>query len=152
MYKKAIPFAIALVALSTAAHAADIPSPAPSYDWTGFYVGAQGGGLFQGGDLNLVGSGDNPPDKAINPSLDSSSLFGGLLAGYNYQMGSAVRRTTGRTGKSICTRKPCVQRSAINSKDRRARKNSSPSHITAYGAFRLSELRVSLGNITRRIL
>ena len=76
----------------------DISSPAPTYDWTGFYIGVQGGGLFQGGDLKLAGSGDNPPDKAIDQGLDGSSFLGGLLAGYNYQMGSAVIGVEGDIG------------------------------------------------------
>lgn len=82
--------AIALLAMPAAAHAADI-APAPAtYDWTGLYLGVQGGELFQGGDLNLAGKGDTPPDKAVNPDLSGNSLFGGFLAGYNYQMGAAV--------------------------------------------------------------
>jgi len=97
MLRKTIPAAIALLVMPVAAHAADISAPA-GYDWTGFYIGAHGGGLFQGGDLNLAGSGDNPPDKAIDPSLDGSAFFGGVLAGFNYQMGAAVIGVEGDIG------------------------------------------------------
>ena len=44
MLRKTIPAAIALLVMPVAAHAADISAPA-GYDWTGFYIGAHGGGL-----------------------------------------------------------------------------------------------------------
>lgn len=83
--------ALALVTMMGAANAADLPrrnampTKAPAYaapyNWTGFYVGVNGGGgwgrsnvsaPFTSGDFNTSGG-----------------LIGGTL-GYNYQMGQAV--------------------------------------------------------------
>jgi len=82
--------AIALVALGGAAAAADL-SPAPryypkapaympaqAYNWTGFYLGINGGGAFGSSSWNSTGSRDI-----------SGGLVGGTV-GYNYQMGHAV--------------------------------------------------------------
>ena len=80
---------VALVALTGAALAADLPpggSPyyyrapyaLPAFNWTGFYIGVNGGGGFG------------------NSAWDTTSSFsttGGLVGGtigYNYQMGPAV--------------------------------------------------------------
>ena len=95
----------ACVALSCAASAADLPTKAPAaapalapaFTWTGFYVGAHAGAMIHNGSLALVGPGlvdpvhgAAPPDYAINPDLNTTGFKGGLLAGYNYQIGSAV--------------------------------------------------------------
>ena len=95
----------ACVALSCAASAADLPTKAPAaapalapaFTWTGFYIGAHAGAMIHNGDLALVGPGlvdpvhgAAPPDYAINPDLNTTGFKGGLLAGYNYQIGSAV--------------------------------------------------------------
>ena len=83
--------AIALVALGGAAAAADLPPasqpyypkapafvPAPVYNWTGFYLGINGGGAFGSSSWNSTGS------RNI-----SGGLVGGTV-GYNYQAGQAV--------------------------------------------------------------
>ena len=63
--------------------------------WTGLYVGAHAGYADGGWDLNLSAPGSwsvfyNDQYIPANRSLDDGSLFGGLQAGYNYQVGSLV--------------------------------------------------------------
>lgn len=58
-----------------------------SYNWTGAYLGGHLGGLLQDGTLSLAPFGDSPIDVAINPDVAGSSVIGGLLVGYNYQIG-----------------------------------------------------------------
>ena len=86
----------ALVALTGAAAAADLPAramapapyvAAPIFTWTGFYVGVNGG---YGGDENTY-----PITTPLAPitatfKLTSSGGFGGGQIGYNYQFGSFV--------------------------------------------------------------
>jgi outer membrane immunogenic protein len=81
---------IGLIALSGAAAAADLSRPpppayypkapvlAPIYNWTGFYVGINGGGAFGSSSWDRTGSRDI-----------SGGLIGGTV-GYNYQFGQAV--------------------------------------------------------------
>jgi len=52
---------------------------APIYNWTGFYVGAQIGGAFDGS------SGFTTTDPLVSGSRDKSSFLGGGVVGYNYQ-------------------------------------------------------------------
>ena len=80
---------VALVALTGAAAAADLPpAPAPyykapmyappSYNWSGFYLGVNGGGAFGSSTWDSTGS---------------FNLTGGLVGGtigYNYQIGHVV--------------------------------------------------------------
>jgi high affinity Mn2+ porin len=80
---------IALFALAGRAYAADLasampakapltPPSAPSYDWTGFYVGGQVGyGL--GRETSTL---SDPDPVAFNSGF--SSLYGGVQGGYNY--------------------------------------------------------------------
>lgn len=86
--------AVALTGLAGTAFAADLPDrkeppvyapvyAAPMFTWTGFYVGAQLGGLWgQGGFAD--------PIDAVWNKTNSSAVFGGLHAGYNYQINSFV--------------------------------------------------------------
>jgi outer membrane immunogenic protein len=80
---------VCLVALAGTAAAADLARPAPApyykappayvpYNWTGFYVGVNGGGAFGSSAWNSTGS--------FNIS---GGLVGGTV-GYNYQWGQAV--------------------------------------------------------------
>ncbi len=80
---------IALVALTGAAAAADLPpgpapyykAPAympPSYNWSGLYLGVNGGGAFASSAWSSTGG--------FNPT---GGLVGGTI-GYNYQIGHAV--------------------------------------------------------------
>jgi outer membrane immunogenic protein len=78
--------ALALLAISGAAWSADLPpapyykAPAyvPVYNWTGFYIGANGGGGFGYSKWDTTTS--------FNPT---GGVAGGTL-GYNYQIGAAV--------------------------------------------------------------
>jgi outer membrane immunogenic protein len=79
---------IAALAFTASAMAADnfpyskVPAYGPaSYDWTGFYLGAHAGygtGTIQ--DVNNPGAAKQSPEGG----------FGGLQAGYNYQLGRVV--------------------------------------------------------------
>ncbi len=87
-------FVVALLAtsaLSVSAFAADMPVKAPvyrtpiatPYNWTGCYIGAEGGGNW----------GSSSADSAIGTKVDSHNLSGGLAGGTvgcNYQMDSWV--------------------------------------------------------------
>ena len=79
----------ALAALTGAAAAADLPPPtatpyykapvyAPAYNWSGFYLGINGGGGFGRSAWTTAGSFDT-----------SGGLVGGTI-GYNYQINQAV--------------------------------------------------------------
>lgn len=88
--KRVILASIAVVALGGAAAAADLPpSPgpapyykapvyAPVYNWSGFYLGINGGGGWGGSSWTTPGSFDT-----------SGGLVGGTI-GYNYQINQAV--------------------------------------------------------------
>src|SRR4029078_2592470 len=80
--------ALAFLASSFAAQAADIPPPVYKgpravvayYNWTGFYAGINAGYGFGKSDWSAVPTASNKP---------KGFLFGGTL-GYNYQVGSWV--------------------------------------------------------------
>jgi outer membrane immunogenic protein len=85
---KKLLLAAAVAALSsTSVFAADLAARpytkapayvAPIYNWTGFYIGAQVGGAFQGS------SGYNATTGVVG-ARDDSSFIGGGVVGYNYQ-------------------------------------------------------------------
>eukprot|EP01037_Dinobryon_pediforme_P013284 gene13284-13394_t len=91
--KKFVLSSLALVALSGAALAADLPSkktpyiapePVPvAFSWTGAYVGAYMGG-------NFASSGVNIPNYPSSFSINSSAFDLGGKIGYNYQINSYV--------------------------------------------------------------
>jgi outer membrane immunogenic protein len=66
---------------------APLPAPTPVYSWTGFYFGADVGGVW----TNNTGMYDPLPSPAafnnnvISASNGGSSVTGGFHAGYNYQ-------------------------------------------------------------------
>jgi outer membrane immunogenic protein len=81
---------VGLAALTGTAAAADLPRPAPApyykapvevqvYNWTGFYIGINGGGGFGRSQWDSTGS-----------SFDISGGLVGGTVGYNYQFGQAV--------------------------------------------------------------
>lgn len=83
--KRSLLAGLGLLALAAAipAQAADLPrgmpykapaAYAPMYNWTGFYLGIQGGGAWGNSDWNGFGVGNSP----------SGGLIGGT-AGYNWQ-------------------------------------------------------------------
>ena len=102
--KRFILSAAALLAVSSAAFAADIPARAPtysnvplaSYNWTGLYVGLSGG--YAGSEDSQAISGTTPTGVlAVNSGLVPGQLntkpsgwVFGAQAGYNWQIGSIV--------------------------------------------------------------
>lgn len=90
--KRVVLAAVGLAALaSQAAIAADIPVKAPmmvpvvapAFDWTGFYIGVAGGGVW-GRSRHINSAGDITPNFNV-----SGGIIGGTL-GYNVQSGSWV--------------------------------------------------------------
>jgi outer membrane immunogenic protein len=96
-------FVILAVAIGTVtASAADMSvkapplAPAPIFNWTGFYVGANGGGIW---GHNSVSSNFNDGAAVVSAqtlgalpgagSMNGSSAFGGVQAGYNWQGATA---------------------------------------------------------------
>lgn len=92
--------ALALLLSTAAASAADLPvrtpaplpPPIPIFSWTGFYVGAYGGGSF-GGQVT-----SNGPGGRITAKPDGFAAGG--LAGYNLQFARAVIGVEGDAGYS----------------------------------------------------
>jgi opacity protein-like surface antigen len=77
--------ALAAIGMTVVAHAADMPTkglPAPisvpPYNWSGFYVGANFGGAWTNGSLNI-------PNNSFYGGL--TEFIGGVQAGYNFQAG-----------------------------------------------------------------
>jgi outer membrane immunogenic protein len=73
------------IAAATPANAADVELPS-SYDWSGPYIGLQGGfGWGSNNEIDVIRFGA-PTDDQL--SLDDKGYFGGLHAGYSYLNGS----------------------------------------------------------------
>src|SRR5262249_10804495 len=81
---------LALIAIggTVVAHAADMPTKAPPasfsappYNWSGFYVGANFGGAWTNGSLNI-------PNNNFYGGL--TEFIGGVQAGYNFQAGQLL--------------------------------------------------------------
>jgi outer membrane immunogenic protein len=79
------------LAVSNIAFAADLSvpqaqsNPSPIYNWTGFYLGINGGGAW--------GQSSQTPFGTANPSTGNFNLSGGLVGGtvgFNYQLDSVV--------------------------------------------------------------
>src|SRR5580700_6824692 len=64
------------------------PGPAPAYDWSGFYVGAFGGGGFGNHNLNNALGPAGFANFTVNYT-STGAVAGGEL-GYNYQSGNIV--------------------------------------------------------------
>src|SRR5271169_6487824 len=64
--------------LPTKALAYKAPVAAPPYNWSGFYVGANLGGAWTSGSLNIPGA---------NLYSGTSEFIGGVQGGYNIQSG-----------------------------------------------------------------
>jgi outer membrane immunogenic protein len=82
--QRVLPLAASLLLLSSAAALADMPA---EIDWGGFYAGVTGGGEFS--DTHFALPGDTG-DVLLQTRANKSTLVGGGLAGYNYQMGATV--------------------------------------------------------------
>lgn len=81
----------ALLGISVVANAADMAAPvykappvvAPSFSWTGFYIGGELGGAWANGNVT---------DSLFGLSVSSShdGWLGGGVIGYNYQVNNLV--------------------------------------------------------------
>jgi len=84
----------ALVALSPAALAADIVEPAPVYDWSGFYIGVNGGAAWNNSNVDSSVNSDDlgPIADELKGDIqgDQTVLTLGGLIGFNWQMDSVV--------------------------------------------------------------
>ena len=74
--------ALFAICVSVTARAADMPVkapliPSPLYNWNGFYFGANIGGAWTSGSLNIPG----------NLHGGTTEFIGGVQAGYNFQAG-----------------------------------------------------------------
>jgi opacity protein-like surface antigen len=88
---KSLPFASAVfsaLGMAFSAHAADMavkvppsPSPPAPYNWSGFYAGANFGGAWTNGNLNIPGN---------NFYGGLTELIAGVQAGYNIQSGHVL--------------------------------------------------------------
>jgi outer membrane immunogenic protein len=95
--KKFLIVAAGLAALATPALAADMPLKAsapvvsPAYDWTGYYVGVNGGYGWSGnvGPITYT-NGIGQVFTTTGTTFNDKGGFGGVQAGYNMQMGHFV--------------------------------------------------------------
>lgn len=65
------------------------PAYPPQFNWTGFYVGAAAGHQW-GRDKTTEYYTDTGEWTGLSWSYDNNGYFGGVFAGYNYQIGSFV--------------------------------------------------------------
>jgi outer membrane immunogenic protein len=93
--KRVLAGGVALAVLCGVAHASDLPikttppATAPSYDWTGFYLGG-----FTGNSIDHATAGTPPPGLpgGTHPGsvgVDGAAFGGGITAGYNLQVAPA---------------------------------------------------------------
>lgn len=93
MMKKLLLASAAVAALATGAQAADLAAPrapvaaavvAPAFSWTGFYVGGHVGyGWAQARYQDFT-------NTFVNSSINANGFFGGIQAGYNWQINNFV--------------------------------------------------------------
>jgi len=92
---------VALSLIGTAAMAADLPTyepapmapvAAPVYDWSGFYLGINGGWGWADPDFTVTTSTGAVPDLAAGTtgSFDADGFLLGAHAGYNFMWGNFV--------------------------------------------------------------
>src|ERR1700683_5201754 len=83
---------LSIVGFVGAASAADLPAATyskaptivdPAYEWTGFYVGVEGGGGWSRDQRTYLAP--NPPNGALINERLAGGLAGGLI-GYNWQL------------------------------------------------------------------
>ncbi|MPZ56781.1 MAG: outer membrane beta-barrel protein [Rhizobiales bacterium] len=83
------PVLAADVSPSPAMPAKGVPYVAPLYDWTGFYLGAHGGGGWTSSTVtDPTGAVFAPPSTGVDVS--GQGWLGGAQIGYNYQLGAWV--------------------------------------------------------------
>jgi outer membrane immunogenic protein len=98
MHRVLLASCAAATLLTSTANAADLSEPT-GYDWTGFYLGVNGGYAFDGDDkIGLTfatrGTGISVSDATVG-SIDLSGIVGGVQAGYNHQIDSFVLGVVG---------------------------------------------------------
>lgn len=81
----------AALALASAANAADMTAPA-TYDWTGFYVGANAGVSWNNSSLNNNFDVDGTRLDGVGSKIDGdqAAFTAGGILGYNYQIDQVV--------------------------------------------------------------
>lgn len=77
--------AAALAAVTTVAQAADYEPPPPPASWTGPYIGAFA--MAVAVESSYDSECDNPADCAFDPEMSGITYGGGLLAGFNFDVG-----------------------------------------------------------------
>jgi high affinity Mn2+ porin len=77
--------------VSGSAFATDLAAPPPAFTWTGFYLGANAGGVLSPGNpaFQSQGFGSSAFDLPANGGA-KAGFTGGFQGGYNYQIGSLV--------------------------------------------------------------
>jgi outer membrane immunogenic protein len=94
--------AVSALGLVHVASAADMPTKgpvftaakaSPTYNWGGFYAGAHFGYLWSSTQVEDTG-------VVVEPNAATNGVVGGVLAGYNYQMGEVVVGLEGDFGWS----------------------------------------------------
>ena len=82
---------VAALSLASAAHAADV-SVAPTYDWTGFYIGANAGVAWNNSSLDADPYVDGVRYSELENKIegDQAAFTAGGMLGYNYQINQIV--------------------------------------------------------------
>lgn len=91
MLKKSLLAGAVILLGADAANAADVVDVAPVTDWTGFYVGLHGG--YAWGDLDYSADFRDANLRLLDfegDDTDIDGFFGGLQAGFNWQMDSIL--------------------------------------------------------------
>jgi outer membrane immunogenic protein len=91
MLKKSLLAGAVILLGAAAANAADVVDVAPVTDWTGFYVGLHGG--YAWGDLDYSADFRDANLRLLDfegDDTDIDGFFGGLQAGFNWQMDSIL--------------------------------------------------------------
>jgi len=91
--KKFLLGGIVMIAASSTAFAADLaPEVAPTYDWTGGYVGLNAGAAWNNSDIDLDATDLGVPGNALAARFeeDQTVFTGGAMLGYNWQMDNVV--------------------------------------------------------------
>lgn len=61
------------------------PAPAPIYNWTGFYIGAEAGGTWATEQVTNITGGTAFPAGTVGRAVDLSGPLGGFYGGANYE-------------------------------------------------------------------
>lgn len=150
---------VALVTVSGVASAADMYRKAPpvapvvapitAYNWTGFYAGASLGGEWLQDKVSYPGG---------STTVGPASVYGGLQAGYNYQMGPWVIGAETDVGYARPTKSLLVGRAEENWQGTiRARAGYAFDNVLLYGTggfawanFKLSDNAAGVERTTTR--